>query len=169
MKAYLMIFMSLNTRKIFYKKYDHYEHQGCPPLNRQRIQGFFDRCTGCRICELVCSSAKLDEYRPRYAAIQILIKNEGLACIPSTCVQCEDPHCMKNCIYNAIHRDEKLGIVRVKKENCTGCGMCIKACPIEGAIKLEPTSGKALKCDICDGDPSCVKFCPTEAIKLMKM
>jgi Fe-S-cluster-containing hydrogenase component 2 len=76
---------------------------------------------------------------------------------------------MKNCIYNAIQRDEKLGIVRVKKENCTGCGMCIKACPIEGAIKLEPTSGKALKCDICDGDPSCVKFCPTEAIKLMKM
>ena len=76
---------------------------------------------------------------------------------------------MKSCIYGAIEKDEKLGIVRVVAEKCTGCEMCIKACPIEGAIIIEPTSGKALKCDICDGDPACVKFCPTEAIKLIKI
>ena len=51
---------------------------------------------------------------------------------------------MKSCIYGAIERDEKLGIVRVIAEKCTGCEMCIKACPIEGAIIIEPTSGKIL-------------------------
>ena len=85
-------------------------------MNRQRIQGFFDKCTGCRICELVSSSVKLDEYRPRYAAIQILMKNEGLTCIPSTCVQCEDPHCMKNCIYDAIQPDKISQFSSYKKD-----------------------------------------------------
>lgn len=135
----------------------------------QRVEGFFDLCTGCRICELVCSQRKLGVYKPRYAAIEIELKNEGLAAIPSLCVQCEDPHCMKSCIYGAIEKDEKMGIVRIIREKCTGCGMCIKACPIYGAIKIDPESNKALKCDICDGDPACVKFCPTKAVKLIKI
>lgn len=138
-------------------------------MNRQLVQGFFDLCTGCRICELACSSAKLGLYAPREAAVKIENVKEGLAAIPSLCIQCEEPACLKSCPVNAIERDPTNGIVKVIPEKCTACGWCTKACPIEGAIKIIPTSGKAFKCDVCSGDPVCVKYCPTEALKLITL
>ena len=136
---------------------------------RQAVQGFFDLCTGCRICELVCSSKKYGFYDPKNARIEIATEHNGLASIPRLCQQCEEPFCLKSCPFNAIVRDENNGIVRVLFEKCTGCGTCTKACPIQGAIKIEKTSNKAIKCDLCEGDPKCIKFCPTGAIKLIKL
>lgn len=136
-------------------------------MKRQLVKGFFDLCTGCKICELACSSTKLGVYSPRESAVEIEEAKEGLAAFPSVCIQCEDPACMRSCPFNAIERDQSSGIVRVISEKCTACGWCTKTCPLEGAIKIVPTSGKAFKCDVCNGDPACVKYCPTEALKLV--
>ena len=51
----------------------------------------------------------------------------------------------------------------IKRALCTGCGRCIEACDVEGAILL--AEGKAIidpsKCTSCD---RCVEACPVGAI-----
>lgn len=136
---------------------------------RQSVVGLFDLCTGCRVCELVCSSKKYGYYDPKNARIKISDEHEGLASFPKVCIQCERPYCMNSCPVQAIERDEETGIVRVIPEKCTGCATCVKACPVGEVIKIEPESNKAIKCDLCDGDPKCVKFCPTQAVRLVKI
>jgi len=133
---------------------------------RRSIIGYFDLCTGCRICELACSFAKFGVYNPRKSVIMITMQSEGLRAQPITCSQCENPYCARACPVDAIRRDEETGIVHVIAEKCTGCGWCVRCCPIEGVIKIEPTTGKAIKCDTCNEDPSCVRYCPTQALVL---
>ena len=52
--------------------------------------------------------------------------------------------------------------VRIDQEACTGCGICVEACPVE-AIRL--ADGKArVDADTCVDCGACVSQCPTEAI-----
>ncbi len=51
----------------------------------------------------------------------------------------------------------------VKRDECTGCGICIKTCPF-GAIEM--VDGKALIGDKCMLCGACVKACPVGAIKV---
>ena len=54
--------------------------------------------------------------------------------------------------------------VQIDGEKCTGCGLCVDACPVE-AISLENDKVKvdAEKCVDCG---QCVEECPNEAIKM---
>jgi ferredoxin len=54
--------------------------------------------------------------------------------------------------------------IRIDKEKCNGCGLCVSACQ-EGAIGLD-ADGKAelLRDDHCDGLGNCLPVCPTGAI-----
>jgi Fe-S-cluster-containing hydrogenase component 2 len=54
--------------------------------------------------------------------------------------------------------------VQIDGEKCTGCGLCVDACPVE-AISLENDKAKvdAEKCVDCG---QCVEECPNEAIKM---
>jgi Fe-S-cluster-containing dehydrogenase component len=46
----------------------------------------------------------------------------------------------------------------VDETKCTGCGICIDACP--GRVPhLHPERKRILICDLCDGKPQCVKVC----------
>lgn len=51
---------------------------------------------------------------------------------------------------------------QVEKEKCTGCGICIKVCPVE-AISMSNDKAKidSVKCTDCG---KCVAVCPTQAI-----
>jgi len=54
-------------------------------------------------------------------------------------------------------------IIKIDKEKCTGCGLCVSACH-EGAIGLKDGKAALLKDDYCDGLGNCLPVCPTGAI-----
>jgi ferredoxin len=54
-------------------------------------------------------------------------------------------------------------IIKIEKEKCDGCGLCISACH-EGAIGLKDGKAELLRDDYCDGLGNCLPVCPTGAI-----
>jgi Fe-S-cluster-containing hydrogenase component 2 len=136
---------------------------------KQQLKINPDQCIGCRSCELACALENdgiMAAGRSRIAVISFVESRVyGLPYhFPTTCRQCEDAPCLIACPENAIGEDLQGGrIVRVDTEQCTGCGLCERACPF-GAIPIDPVSRKAYKCELCDGDPACVVICPTDAI-----
>ena len=61
--------------------------------------------------------------------------------------------------------EEDTGAVHavVRSDMCVGCGACVPACPVEGAIRME---GKLALVDLglCAGHGSCAEACPVGAI-----
>jgi len=65
-----------------------------------------------------------------------------------------------------IGEDVVLGKVRVDRERCSGCGLCVKACP---AHSLELEGGKARMLEdrpLCMSCGDCAALCPEGAIEL---
>ena len=128
-----------------------------------------DLCTGCRICEMVCSLKHYGEGSPARALVKVLRyekMGEYLTPIPMVCQQCEAPMCAAVCPAKAISLDAKSGAYVVDEKKCLGCRLCMAACPA-GAIEVDPVRKVAVKCDLCGGDPTCVKFCTQEAIRFV--
>ena len=124
------------------------------------------KCTGCRICELACSSRKHGAFGPVRSRVRILKLERFLVDIPLTCKQCPEPPCVDSCPVEALTGDEH-GVIRVSADSCTGCKSCLDACPFE-AISLDPVLEKASVCDLCDGEPECAKWCPTGALQYVR-
>lgn len=123
----------------------------------------YQKCTGCRLCELVCAVKHDGISNPMRSRIKIVKwESEGLY-VPMTCQQCEDAPCMNVCPVKAISRDEELGFVKVDYKVCIGCRACVAVCPF-GAMNYNPIDKKVFKCDLCGGDPQCVRFCDMKAI-----
>jgi len=86
-------------------------------------------CVGCDNCEKACAEthggvSRLDRKAgPSFADVHI----------PVACRHCEQPHCMKDCPPNAIHRAES-GEVYIDA-SCIGCGNCQTNCPY-GVIRM---------------------------------
>lgn len=53
---------------------------------------------------------------------------------------------------------------QVDQDKCTGCGLCVDACPVE-AIALENDKAK-VDADKCVDCGRCVEECPNEAISI---
>jgi Fe-S-cluster-containing hydrogenase component 2/thioredoxin reductase/CRP-like cAMP-binding protein len=87
-------------------------------------------CIGCDNCEKACADThggikRLDRKAgPTFAQVHI----------PTACRHCEQPHCMKDCPPNALHRSVT-GEVFVD-DTCIGCGNCQSNCPY-GVIRME--------------------------------
>jgi carbon-monoxide dehydrogenase iron sulfur subunit len=127
----------------------------------------YQKCTGCRTCELVCSVKHEGAANPAKSRIKIVKWEwEGLY-VPMSCQQCVDAPCMEVCPVKAINREEGLGVVQVNQETCIGCRMCVAACPF-GAMGFNVDSKKVYKCDFCDGDPQCSRFCETKAVQYVE-
>jgi carbon-monoxide dehydrogenase iron sulfur subunit len=122
-----------------------------------------EKCTGCRLCELVCSVMHEGVSNPMRSRIKVVKwESEGLY-IPMSCQQCEDAPCMSVCPVKAISRDESLDRVVVDYDKCIGCRACVAVCPF-GAMGFDVNDRKVFKCDLCDGDPQCVRFCEEKAV-----
>ena len=117
----------------------------------------YDRCSGCRLCEIACSLKHEGKIWPEASRIRVYELVPGIN-IPHLCSQCSDMPCVEACPKNALYRDEKTGAIMVKVEDCIECGLCIEACPGKVPRIIEGKKG-VLLCDLCGGDPECVKVC----------
>jgi Fe-S-cluster-containing hydrogenase component 2 len=118
----------------------------------------YDKCCGCKLCELACSMMRSkDEVSvPSKSRIQVYRREPLGLDIPLVCLHCEDPPCMV-CPVDAMSRDER-GAVLVDQKKCIGCKQCLQACPF-GAISFDTKTRKVFKCDLCDGSPICERLC----------
>ncbi|MCL5266086.1 MAG: 4Fe-4S dicluster domain-containing protein [Chloroflexi bacterium] len=123
----------------------------------------YQKCTGCRTCEMACSLAHVRECNPAKSAVQIVKwEAEGLD-VPIICQQCAEPACAGICPVRAINRDAATGALTIDYDTCIGCRMCLIACPF-GALAYDVDRRRPIKCDLCNGDPKCVQFCEPRAL-----
>ncbi len=120
-----------------------------------------DLCIGCRMCEAVCSLVHYGAVGISHARLKVLRYDNVAFFNPIVCTQCEVPNCASVCPSKAISKNPETGVVKVSKKKCTGCKMCLTACPF-GAMAF--VDGVAIKCDHCGGQPSCVEFCQAKAL-----
>jgi formate dehydrogenase iron-sulfur subunit len=149
------------------------------------------KCIGCKACQVAClewndlreevgvnrgvydnpgdlTTASLTVMRfsewinPETSELEWLIRKDG-------CMHCEDPGCLKACPAPGAIVQYSNGIVDFVKENCIGCGYCIKGCPFN-IPRISQVDHKAYKCTLCSDrvavgqGPACAKACPTHAI-----
>ena len=126
-----------------------------------------DHCTGCGLCELICSLGHTDSCHPERSRIRILRLEERGIIIQTFCQQCEDPACIDACPVSAIDRNEATGALVIDRDECVTCGECISACPFQ-ALQLDETDDAIIACDLCGGDPECVKYCETGSIEFLE-
>ena len=131
-------------------------------MERRIIMVDSKKCTGCRICEVVCSFHHEGIFSPSLASIWV-VKNEPEGMYtPIVCVQCTRPVCIEVCPEGAIFRSP-FGVIIVDESKCTGCRACLDACPF-AAVGFHPTKEVALICDLCNGEPLCVANCIPKAL-----
>jgi carbon-monoxide dehydrogenase iron sulfur subunit len=132
----------------------------------KRILVNVDRCSGCRLCEMICSFSHENAFGSSIS--RITVKKEDIFGfdLPIVCCHCDQCSAMGNCPSKALERKAD-GLIFVNEKKCTGCGKCLKTC-IMGAIRLHPRSHIPLICDRCNGKPQCVEKCPTKALAYMK-
>ena len=117
----------------------------------------YERCTGCRRCELACSMHHEGWWWPEASRVRVFMPFPGVE-VPHLCAQCDDYPCVASCPVDALSVDERTTAVLVDREACTSCGNCIDACP--GKVPfLHPRDNKSTICDLCVGEPECVKVC----------
>ena len=114
------------------------------------------KCTGCHLCELVCSLFHLGVINPEKAAIRIQKDDLSTSMnTPLVCRQCKEMKCLEG---EAV--EEKL-----EKEQFLWVKARADRCPFDS---LSVFGQDAYHCDLCSGYPQCVSVCTSEAIRVKK-
>jgi len=155
------------------------------------------KCDGCQsqgtppLCTTACIEGHLAPQPMQWIEIyEAELAGGGTQFIPTPCMQCENPPCVKVCPVGATFSTPE-GTVLIDQERCIGCRICMPACPYDrrffnwGNPPVPPEAaladyqpehqvasirGTVYKCDFCtetvrDGTlPFCVQACPNDAI-----
>jgi Fe-S-cluster-containing dehydrogenase component len=127
------------------------------------------KCMGCYACEIACREVHgIPPGKTSWIQIERNDASREQAeqkghYLPLVCVHCVSPPCVEACAEEAIAQRED-GIVVLDSGSCTGCKLCVEACPY-GAIFFDEEAGVAFKCDLCverveqELWPGCVQHC----------
>lgn len=87
------------------------------------------RCDGCGACTRGCNQ---EHFVPEGTEwIKVFKVQDELGAqyfLPSPCMQCENPPCVKVCPVGATFRRDD-GVILIDHERCIGCRYCMAACP----------------------------------------
>lgn len=122
-----------------------------------------EKCTGCRLCELMCVLEKEGACGQSQARLKLIETDVLETYDAKICRQCEEPECREACPEEAITRNPTTKALEVNQELCTGCQLCVQACPYD-AIFWDEDRQVVLKCDLCGGKVICVSSCPKQAL-----
>lgn len=114
------------------------------------------KCSGCHLCEMVCSVSHLGIINVEKSAIHI--QKDDLDTSLNTrvlCRQCKKMKCIEG--EEVIEGREKMKFVwdRIRAERC----------PFNA---LSVSGENAYHCDLCGKNPQCIKVCTPKAISLSK-
>jgi Fe-S-cluster-containing hydrogenase component 2 len=130
-------------------------------------------CAGCGVCEVMCSLYHEGVQGSASARSHIVRQPFTAEHSHNTCQQCFSPSCYFACPLKdkAVCIDQTTGTAYVDENECTGCGMCVAACPFDPPrININVRKNVASKCDLCrerEGGPICVEYCPFQALKIV--
>ncbi len=127
-------------------------------------------CTGCGLCDLMCSLYHEGEQGQALSRGELVGDRLTSEFTFNVCRQCPSPSCYDACPLQdkALCIDEATGVKYINADECDGCGDCIEACPFEPTrIKLHPEKNIAFMCDLCRGraeGPACIEYCSFDAL-----
>lgn len=134
-----------------------------------RILHKSELCIGCRACQQACQ-----DYHdlPAGKALMEIVERETFAGGAlrvrygmDTCRQCQKPECLPACPFGAIGRDDG-GVVVIDRARCTGCGACVRACPLHHIVLSGRKAMKCMECSERVGEtPVCQAACPLDCIR----
>jgi Fe-S-cluster-containing dehydrogenase component len=146
------------------------------------------RCRNLKKCQEACNHAHFVSDHQNWIKVYPMQDAEHTAPYwqPTTCMQCDDPPCVKVCPVDATFKRQD-GIVGIDADRCIGCRFCMAACPYSTRVfnwdkpmlppdvmemqyssetSCPPKIGTVSKCDFCPdmarkGElPHCVTACP---------
>lgn len=121
-----------------------------------KIKVITEKCTGCGLCENICSLSHTGNINKYRSAVRIFMDDLGESIHqPKVCLQCKKMKCLEG---------EDLSDEQILAERAKflwgNVGRADK-CPFQGCFEFD---GKVYHCDLCNGDPQCVKVCTQGAL-----
>lgn len=127
-----------------------------------KIKVFAEKCTGCGLCENICSLSHLNVLDKNCSAVRISLDDLGESVHhPFVCRQCK----VMKCLEEDLKEFPKLDIDAEKKKFIWEGINRVENCPFNGCFFY---NGKVYHCNLCDGDPQCVKVCTQGALKFVE-
>jgi len=115
-----------------------------------------NKCSGCHLCEMVCSLFHFRIINTEKSAIRIHKDDLDTSLnVPILCRHCKKMKCLNGEKVMELHEKKKFIWNKRRAKNC----------PFNA---LSVFGGEVFHCNLCGGNPQCVKVCTPGAIQIVK-